>query len=122
MVAGEPSGDQLAAHLISALKARRPELSFSGIGGPRMIAQGFDSHVPMEKLAVRGYAEVLRHYREIMAIRRRLAERFAVGRRGCRLSYFLPGAHGPPTPPFQSIINSSRAGCADTVWEALSAS
>jgi lipid-A-disaccharide synthase len=75
MVAGEPSGDQLAAHLISALKARRPELRFSGIGGPKMIAQGFDSQVPMEKLAVRGYAEVLRHYREIMGIRRRLAER-----------------------------------------------
>ena len=75
MVAGEPSGDQLAAHLIAALKARRPELEFSGIGGPKMIAQGFDSHVPMEKLSVRGYAEVLRHYREIMGIRRRLAGR-----------------------------------------------
>ncbi len=75
MVAGEPSGDQLAAYLISALKARRPELRFSGIGGPKMIAQGFESHVPMEKLAVRGYAEVLRHYREIMGIRRRLATR-----------------------------------------------
>ena len=75
MVAGEPSGDQLAAHLIEALKARRPELSFSGIGGPKMIAQGFDSHVPIDKLSVRGYAEVLRHYREIMGIRRRLALR-----------------------------------------------
>src|SRR5258706_12043956 len=72
MVAGEPSGDQLAAYLISALKARRPELRFSGIGGPKMIAQGFESHVPMEKLAVRGYAEGLRHYREIMGIPRRL--------------------------------------------------
>lgn len=75
MVAGEASGDQLAAHLISALKARRPELQFAGIGGPKMIAQGFESHAPMEKLAVRGYAEVLRHYREIMGIRRRLAAR-----------------------------------------------
>jgi lipid-A-disaccharide synthase len=75
MVAGEPSGDQLAAHLIAALKARRPELGFSGIGGPKMMAEGFDSHVPMEKLAVRGYVEVLRHYREIMGIRRTLAAR-----------------------------------------------
>jgi lipid-A-disaccharide synthase len=75
MVAGEASGDQLGAHLIGALKARRPELSFSGIGGPKMIAEGFESHVPMEKLSVRGYAEVLRHYREIMGIRRRLGDR-----------------------------------------------
>lgn len=80
MVAGEASGDLLAAHLIAALKARRPQLRFSGIGGPRMIAQGFESCVPMEKLAVRGYAEVLRHYREIMRIRRDLARRLLADR------------------------------------------
>ena len=74
MVAGEASGDLLAAHLISALKARRRSIMFAGIGGPRMIAQGFDSHYPMEKLSVRGYAEVLRNYSEIMGIRRRLAK------------------------------------------------
>ncbi|MEK6244276.1 MAG: lipid-A-disaccharide synthase [Pseudomonadota bacterium] len=75
MVATEASGDLLAAHLIAALKARRPQLRFSGIGGPKMIAQGFESHVAMDKLGVRGYAEVLRHYREIMGIRRQIAER-----------------------------------------------
>ena len=75
MVAAEASGDLLGAHLIAALKARRPGLRFSGIGGPKMIAQGFESHVPIDKLGVRGYAEVLRHYREIMGIRRQIAER-----------------------------------------------
>jgi lipid-A-disaccharide synthase len=74
MVAGEASGDQLGAHLIAALKARRPNLGFSGIGGPRMAAQGFKVTVPMEKLAVRGYTEALRHYREIMRIRKRLGD------------------------------------------------
>ena len=73
MVAGEASGDLLGAHLIAALKARRRPMMFAGIGGPRMIAQGFESHYPMEKLSVRGYAEVLRNYTEIMGIRRRLA-------------------------------------------------
>ncbi len=75
MVAGEASGDQLAAHLIAALNARRPDLRFFGIGGPRMAAQGFEAQVPMDKLAVRGYAEALRHYPEIMGIRRRFAGR-----------------------------------------------
>ena len=56
-----------------AAGAPQPTL-FAGIGGPRMEAQGFESHYPMEKLSVRGYAEVLRHYREILAIRRRLAQ------------------------------------------------
>ena len=74
MVAGEASGDQLGAHLIAALKARGRPLEFAGIGGPRMIAEGFESHYPMEKLSVRGYAEVLRSYTEIMGIRRRLAK------------------------------------------------
>jgi len=80
MVAGEASGDLLAAHLMSALAARRPGLRFSGIGGTRMIAQGFQSYAPIDKLGVRGYAEVVRHYREIVGIRRQVAERFLAER------------------------------------------
>ncbi len=72
MVAGEASGDQLGAHLIAALKARRPALRFAGIGGPRMAAQGFDAQVQMDQLAVRGYSEALRNYRRIARIRREL--------------------------------------------------
>jgi lipid-A-disaccharide synthase len=74
MVAGEASGDLLAAHLIGALKARRRGMLFAGIGGPRMVNEGFETLYPMEKLSVRGYAEVLRNYAEIMGIRRRLAK------------------------------------------------
>ena len=74
MVAGEASGDQLGAHLVAALKARRPQLRFSGIGGPRMAAQGCEIAVPMDRLAVRGYVEALRHYREIVRIRSRLGD------------------------------------------------
>jgi lipid-A-disaccharide synthase len=74
MVAGEASGDQLGGHLIAALKAGGRSLQFAGIGGPRMINQGFVSHVPMEKLSVRGYTEVLLHFRELLGIRSRLAK------------------------------------------------
>src|SRR5687767_11141862 len=72
MVAGEASGDLLGAHLMAALKARRRGMLFAGIGGPRMVAEGFQSQYPMETLSVRGYAEVFRHYPKIMGIRRRL--------------------------------------------------
>jgi len=75
MVAGEASGDLLASHLIQALKARQPDAEFYGIGGPKMDGQGFKSWYPLEKLAVRGYVEVLRHYREISAIRSDLKRR-----------------------------------------------
>jgi lipid-A-disaccharide synthase len=80
MVAAEASGDLLGAHLIGALKERRPQLRFSGIGGPKMIAQGFESDVPIDRLGVRGYAEVIRHYREIIGIRRRIAARMLAER------------------------------------------
>ncbi len=75
MVAGEASGDLLAGLLMGGLRERWPGLGSFGIGGPHMIAQGFDAWWPSSKLAVRGYVEVLRHYREISAIRQQLAER-----------------------------------------------
>ncbi len=75
MVAGEASGDQLAGHLIAALKARLPDAVFCGIGGPTMEAQGFDAWWPMDKLSVMGYVEALKHFREIAGIRRQLRKR-----------------------------------------------
>ena len=80
MVAGEASGDFLGAHLIEALKSRLPGARYAGIGGPKMESAGFDSWFPMEKLAVRGYVEVLRHYPEIIGIRRRLRRRMLAER------------------------------------------
>lgn len=76
VVAGEPSGDLLGWHLINSLRARLPQARFTGIGGPRMQSAGMEVLYPMEKLAVRGYVEVLRHYLEIRGIRRRLAAHF----------------------------------------------
>jgi len=75
MVAGEASGDLLAGLLLKGLKARWPGLAAAGIGGPQMAAQGFEAWWPSDKLAVRGYVEVLRHYREIVGIRRQLTAR-----------------------------------------------
>lgn len=75
MVAGEASGDLLAALMLRGLKQRWPQLRSHGIGGPRMAEWGFEAWWPHHKLAVRGYAEVLRHYREIVGIRRQLRER-----------------------------------------------
>jgi lipid-A-disaccharide synthase len=76
IVAGEASGDQLGAHLIRSLRAQLPDARFTGIGGARMQAEGMEVLFPLEKLAVRGYVEVLRHYFEIVSIRRRLTAHF----------------------------------------------
>jgi lipid-A-disaccharide synthase len=76
MVAGEASGDMLAALLLQGLVQRWPQLSSEGIGGSAMTAYGFKPLWGYEKLAVRGYVEVLKHYWEIVGIRRQLKERW----------------------------------------------
>ena len=80
LVAGEASGDLLAGLLLGGLKQRWPALQTFGIGGPRMAEHGFSAWWPHDKLAVRGYVEVLRHYREIRAIRDALFERLVADR------------------------------------------
>lgn len=75
LVAGEASGDLLAARLLQGLQQRWPQVQAAGIGGPQLCVRGFDAWWPSDKLAVRGYVEVLRHYREIVGIRRQLLQR-----------------------------------------------
>lgn len=76
IVAGEASGDLLGSHLVAALRERLPQAEFVGIAGPKMQAAGARTLFPMEKLAVRGYLEVLRSFREILGIRRKLKRYF----------------------------------------------
>ncbi len=75
MVAGEVSGDMLAARLLAGLRPQLPDARFYGIGGPRMQEQGFISQLPMDKLTVRGLFEVIPRYREIKAIQNELRDR-----------------------------------------------
>ena len=65
LIAGEPSGDRLGAALMAGLKALSPGVTFAGVGGPLMEAEGLSSLFPMEELAVMGIAEVLPKYRHL---------------------------------------------------------
>lgn len=76
IIAGEASGDILGAGLIRSLRQRYPKARFVGIGGDEMVAEGFHSLVPMERLSVMGLVEVLGRIRELFSIRARLMEFF----------------------------------------------
>jgi lipid-A-disaccharide synthase len=81
-VAGEPSGDMLAAQVIRGIQAN-PKISDSqyfGIGGPRMQECGFESSWPMETLSVRGYVEVISNLKAILKTRNSLINRIQAKR------------------------------------------
>ena len=80
IVAGEASGDALAATLITAARVRLPQVRFAGIAGPKMAAAGCEVWVPSEALAVRGLVEVVQHLPRLVSIRRALAARLVAER------------------------------------------
>lgn len=112
MVAGEVSGDMLAARLMAGLKPHLPNVRFHGIGGERMIEQGMVSDVPIETLTVRGLFEIIPRYREIKGIQNALRDRLLAERPSAFIGADYPGfnlgleeqlrAEGIPTVHFVS--------------------
>lgn len=60
--AGDPSGDNAASRVITAIRVRRPNLSLFGLGGPRLRFLGQDQLADSSDLAVLGFWEVARRY------------------------------------------------------------
>ncbi|MBJ7310598.1 lipid-A-disaccharide synthase [Rugamonas sp. CCM 8940] len=91
LVAGEPSGDVLAARLLSGLRPLLPQARFHGIGGEHMMAQGFESHWPMDRLTVRGLLAVIPRYRDIKGIQNALRDQLLAERPAVFIGADYPG-------------------------------
>jgi lipid-A-disaccharide synthase len=104
IVAGEASGDALAATLIRAVRERLPHARFVGVAGPRMQAAGCEPWFPLETLSVAGLVEVLSRIPEILALRRALVRRLLA----TRVSLFI----GVDAPDFNLGVEAKlkRAG------------
>jgi len=76
IVAGEASGDSIAAGLIAAIREQVPDAVFEGVAGPRMQDAGCRSLYPMERLSVMGLTEVLAHLPGLLSMRRALRRHF----------------------------------------------
>ncbi|HGX6727520.1 TPA: lipid-A-disaccharide synthase [Acinetobacter baumannii] len=69
IVVGEVSGDTLGVKLMRCFREQGIDAEFEGIGGPQMIAEGFNSYYPMETLSVMGIVEVLKDLKKLFAVR-----------------------------------------------------
>lgn len=90
IVAGEPSGDVLAAGLIREFKVLVPEATFFGIGGEHMQAEGFEALYPMDSIALMGIESVLKDLRNILNIRRDITERVLAEMPDCFIGVDVP--------------------------------
>ncbi len=74
IIAGEVSGDQIAARFLASLKERDPALEVRGIGGSLLAEQGLQSQFDIKEFAIMGLVEVLRHVPRLKRRMREIAE------------------------------------------------
>ena len=76
MVAGETSGDLLAARVLQGLRTQHQDLLCEGIGGPAMVEQGFTAWHPIDRLSVFGYVDALKRLPGLIRTYRHVKQRW----------------------------------------------
>ncbi len=90
ITAGEASGDKLGAALIEGLRALVPDVTFEGIGGPRMSEAGLQSLFPMDEISIMGIGEILKEYRHLKARIRETADAVVAAQPDVLITIDLP--------------------------------
>ncbi len=80
ILAGEPSGDRLAASLMGAIEAAHGQQTWIGVGGPAMVAEGLTTHHAMDQLTVMGFGAALHAYPRLSKFADRLVDEIVAAR------------------------------------------
>jgi len=72
IVAGEASGDLIASQLMQDLKRYNKNISFIGVGGPKMERQGLNSFFEFSILSIMGVVDVIKNIRTLLRARKKL--------------------------------------------------
>jgi lipid-A-disaccharide synthase len=94
-VAGDPSGDAHAAHIIRQLRVEEPNTALWGIGGPHMVAQGFTSLMPFEPFNKMGFVEVIANLQFFLNAKKNLINEMTLRRPDCLVCVDYPGFNMP---------------------------
>ncbi len=108
-VAGDPSGDEHASHIVKHLVSRFPGITCTGIGGPAMQAHGFKSLLPFEEFNRMGFWEVLLHLPFFLGAKKRLVDAMDSLKPGALVCVDYPGLNIP-------LLKEARRRAIPVVW------
>lgn len=91
ILAGEASGDHHAARVVEAVRTRRPDIEWVGLGGPELEALGVDTWAGLDRLAVMGFVEVVKHLGFFRGLQKRAAAALEGGDIDLVLAVDYPG-------------------------------
>ena len=91
--AGEPSGDHHAALLVRAIRERRPDVEFAGLGGPHMEAEGVNLVANMTQFAVMWLSRAILNIHRFVDLARRAERNFLDSKPDVCVLVDFPGFH-----------------------------
>ena len=119
IIAGEASGDNIGASVISALKAQRKNLEFYGVGGQNMLEAGLsESYFPMEQISLMGFVEILPRIIELRRLLHDTAQYIADLKPDVLITIDSPGFTNRLTPLVKKLNPKQKAVhiVAPSVW------
>jgi len=106
ILAGEPSGDEYGAQLMQNIAEKKQNVNFIGIGGPLMESQGLKSMVPLQKMSVMGFFEIIKSLSFFLKLEKNILKLIAEKQPDKIILIDYPGLNLRLAPKIKSLINT----------------